>query len=108
MTNVDKRLERDSRKDEAVVIMFIVATSGLLAWAVLRPWVQGWVEVSFTQRLPRGIEIVSADILSYRLRENEGATFRFRMAVEVLISNSIYALSLYNTIWIRLMLILRV
>lgn len=41
-------VERDSRKDEAVVIMFILATSGLLAWAVLRPWVQGWVEVSST------------------------------------------------------------
>ncbi|EED18488.1 MFS transporter, putative [Talaromyces stipitatus ATCC 10500] len=36
--------QRDSRKDEAVVIIFILATSGLLAWAVLRPWVQGWVE----------------------------------------------------------------
>lgn len=41
-------IERDSRKDEAVVILFILATSGLLAWAVLRPWVQGWVEVSLT------------------------------------------------------------
>lgn len=39
-------IERDSRKDEAVVLIFILATSGLLAWAVLRPWVQGWVEVS--------------------------------------------------------------
>lgn len=43
-------VERDSRKDEAVVIMFILATSGLLAWAVLRPWVQGWVEVSLTMK----------------------------------------------------------
>jgi hypothetical protein len=46
VTNVVLMIERDSRKDEAVVIIFIVATGGLLAWAVLRPWVQGWVEVS--------------------------------------------------------------
>ena len=30
--------ERDSRKDEAVVFIFIVATVGLLAWAAVRPW----------------------------------------------------------------------
>ncbi|PCH08377.1 Hypothetical protein PENO1_007050 [Penicillium occitanis (nom. inval.)] len=42
--------QRDSRKDEAVVIMFILATSGLLAWAVLRPWVQGWVEAARERR----------------------------------------------------------
>jgi hypothetical protein len=40
--------ERDSTKDEAVVIIFILATSGLLTWAVFRPWVQGWIEVSLT------------------------------------------------------------
>lgn len=52
-------IERDSRKDEAVVIMFILATSGLLAWAVLRPWVQGWVEVSLTlERESRKWELV--------------------------------------------------
>lgn len=39
--------ERDSRKDEAVVFIFIFATAGLLIWAALKPWVEKWVEVSF-------------------------------------------------------------
>lgn len=38
--------ERDSRKDEAVVYIFIVATAGLLLWAAIKPWVGRWVEVS--------------------------------------------------------------
>jgi hypothetical protein len=37
--------ERDSRKDEAIVFIFIIATGGLLIWAVFRPWVQKWIEV---------------------------------------------------------------
>lgn len=37
--------ERDSRKDEAVVFIFIVATVGLLGWAAIRPWVAKWYEV---------------------------------------------------------------
>ena len=41
--------ERDSRKDEAVVFIFIVATVGLLGWAAVRPWVAKWYEVSFTR-----------------------------------------------------------
>lgn len=42
----DKKFtERDSRKDEAVVFIFIFATSGLLTWAALRPWVGKWIEV---------------------------------------------------------------
>lgn len=40
--------ERDSRKDEAIVFIFIFATSGLLAWALFRPWVQKWLEVSYS------------------------------------------------------------
>lgn len=40
------RIERDSRKDEAVVFIFIAATAGLLGWAAVRPWVGKWVEVS--------------------------------------------------------------
>ena len=32
--------ERDSYKDEAVVVVFILATSGLLGWALVKPWVQ--------------------------------------------------------------------
>lgn len=39
-------VERDSRKDEAVVFIFIVATAGLLGWAAVKPWVGKWVEVS--------------------------------------------------------------
>ena len=38
--------ERDSRKDEAVVFIFIFATAGLLIWAAIRPWVGKWVDVS--------------------------------------------------------------
>lgn len=38
--------ERDSRKDEAVVFIFIVATAGLLTWAAIKPWVGKWVDVS--------------------------------------------------------------
>lgn len=38
--------ERDSRKDEAVVFIFIFATAGLLIWAAIKPWVGKWVDVS--------------------------------------------------------------
>lgn len=38
--------ERDSRKDEAVVFIFIFATGGLLAWALLKPWIERYIEVS--------------------------------------------------------------
>ena len=38
--------ERDSRKDEAVVFIFIFATVGLLGWAAVKPWVGKWAEVS--------------------------------------------------------------
>ena len=44
-------VERDSRKDEAVVFIFIVATAGLLLWAALKPWVGRWLEVSPSCRL---------------------------------------------------------
>ena len=39
-------IERDSRKDQAVVLIFIGATGGLLLWAVVRRWVEGWWAVS--------------------------------------------------------------
>lgn len=41
-------IERDSRKDEAVVFIFIFATAGLLIFAAVQPWVEKWVEVSAT------------------------------------------------------------
>ncbi|KAK4940566.1 hypothetical protein LTR10_019325 [Elasticomyces elasticus] len=31
--------QRDSLKDETVVVVFIFATAGLLAWALVKPWV---------------------------------------------------------------------
>lgn len=40
------RAERDSRKDEAVVFVFIFATAGLLIYAAVQPWVERWAEVS--------------------------------------------------------------
>lgn len=38
-------IERDSQKDEAVVFIFIIATGGLLAWAVFKPWIERYLEV---------------------------------------------------------------
>ncbi|KZF22891.1 hypothetical protein L228DRAFT_247305 [Xylona heveae TC161] len=38
--------QRDSRKDEAFVFIFIFATAGLLLWALLRPWVGNWVQAA--------------------------------------------------------------
>ena len=42
--------QRDSAKDQAVVFVFIGATVGLLGWAALRPWVEGWREVRACER----------------------------------------------------------
>lgn len=39
--------ERDSRKDETVVFIFIIATGGLLVWAAVKPWAEKWIEVCF-------------------------------------------------------------
>ena len=41
------RLERDSNKDKAVVFLFIFMTTGLLGWALIRPWVENWMAVGF-------------------------------------------------------------
>ncbi|KAF2458057.1 hypothetical protein BDY21DRAFT_22454 [Lineolata rhizophorae] len=35
--------QRDSAKDQAVVLIFIVATAGLLIYAAVRPWVEQWI-----------------------------------------------------------------
>lgn len=37
-----KCFQRDSAKDEAIVLIFIFATVGLLAWATVKPWVSRW------------------------------------------------------------------
>ena len=36
--------QRDSTKDEVVVLLFIFATVGLLAWAAVKPWYEEWRE----------------------------------------------------------------
>jgi hypothetical protein len=43
--------QRDSAKDQAVVFVFIGATVGLLGWAALRPWVEGWREVCISEEI---------------------------------------------------------
>lgn len=47
-------IERDSQKDEAVVFIFIIATGGLLAWAVLKPWIERYLEVRTVIQPERG------------------------------------------------------
>ncbi|GFF73004.1 hypothetical protein IFM53868_00959 [Aspergillus udagawae] len=42
--------QRDSRKDEAIVFIFIIATSGLLTWAACKPWVEKWLEAARERR----------------------------------------------------------
>jgi len=42
--------QRDSRKDQAVVFIFIIATGGLLVWAALKPWLEKWVEAARERR----------------------------------------------------------
>lgn len=42
--------QRDSRKDEAVVFIFIFATAGLLIWAAIKPWVGKWVDSARERR----------------------------------------------------------
>ncbi|KAJ5677414.1 uncharacterized protein N7477_003047 [Penicillium maclennaniae] len=42
--------QRDSRKDEAVVFIFIFATGGLLVWAILKPWIERYLEAARERR----------------------------------------------------------
>ena len=69
--------ERDSRKDEAVVFIFIFATAGLLIWAAIKPWVGKWVDVSILCGY-----LKPADGLLYRARENGGIIYRYRVRVK--------------------------
>ena len=71
--------ERDSRKDEAVVFIFIFATAGLLIWAAIKPWVGKWIAVSFLDGMLRSE--TTADTLALRVRRNEGAIYRCRVMV---------------------------
>ncbi|KAI9704514.1 MAG: hypothetical protein M1820_005588 [Bogoriella megaspora] len=40
--------QRDSAKDQAFVLIFIIATVGLLVYAAIRPWLQKTIEVRTT------------------------------------------------------------
>jgi len=40
-------VERDSVKDQAVVVIFIITTGGLLIYAAVRPWVNRWLVRSY-------------------------------------------------------------
>ncbi|KAJ5246989.1 hypothetical protein N7468_001972 [Penicillium chermesinum] len=42
--------QRDSRKDQAVVFIFIIATGGLLVWALCKPWIERYVEAARERR----------------------------------------------------------
>ena len=67
--------ERDSRKDEAVVLIFIFATAGLLIWAAAKPWVGKWVEVR------RECTLRCEDLANgmCRVRESAVAIYRSRV-----------------------------
>lgn len=47
------RAERDSKKDEAVIFIFIFVTGGLLAWAACKPWIERYAEVGSSCRAMR-------------------------------------------------------
>lgn len=47
------RTERDSKKDEAVIFIFIFVTGGLLAWAACKPWIERYAEVGSSWRAMR-------------------------------------------------------
>jgi len=40
-------VERDSRKDQLIVVLFLIVTSGLLVYAIIRPYIQSWLAVLF-------------------------------------------------------------
>ncbi|EAS33403.3 uncharacterized protein CIMG_04427 [Coccidioides immitis RS] len=43
--------QRESNKDKAVVLIFIVATVSLLVWAALKPWAERWIQAARERRL---------------------------------------------------------
>ncbi|KAL1975818.1 hypothetical protein VTN31DRAFT_4210 [Thermomyces dupontii] len=42
--------QRDSTKDEIVVVVFIATTSALLIWAIMKPWVEKWLQAAEERR----------------------------------------------------------
>lgn len=69
-------IERDSLKDELVVIMFVACTGGLLAWALIKPWLNMAREKSYTPvSFPRiGARAAGVDATGSRNRAEPGAT----------------------------------
>ncbi len=49
----DRTIERDSLKDETVVVVFIFATAGLLGWALVKPWIDRLRERNTFMPLPQ-------------------------------------------------------
>ena len=91
-------IERDSRKDEAVVFIFIFATAGLLGWALIRPWVEKWVEV-------RGSELLSCCHWDDKVILNGSGRKRKRgehifLSRPLLRDHEIICLMMHN-VWIR-------
>ena len=74
-------IERDSRKDEVVVFVFIFATAGLLLWAAIKPWVSRWFEVGAIIVLRTGVVSVLTRI--GRAQGKGGAIYRF-LAKEII------------------------
>jgi hypothetical protein len=46
-------IERDSLKDETIVVVFIFATAGLLGWALVKPWIDRLRERNTFMPLPQ-------------------------------------------------------
>ncbi len=57
--------QRDSTKDQVVVLAFIAATVGLLGYAGVRPWVDQWREVSHPTSILKLILIIAASSKLY-------------------------------------------
>lgn len=91
-------VERDSRKDEAVVFIFIFATAGLLLWAAVKPWVGKWINVSLLDGFGRSGTLQLTHWL-YRVRRNDGAIYRCRAMV---IAESVEGGLGYKGIWVYL------
>ncbi|RMZ89037.1 hypothetical protein DV736_g3734, partial [Chaetothyriales sp. CBS 134916] len=53
--------QRDSLKDEMVVVLFLVATAGLLGWALVRPWVDRLKEKHRLRFLPLGADAIAGN-----------------------------------------------
>lgn len=54
--------QRDSAKDEAVVFIFIGATTGLLVYAAVRPWVEKWSEVGYQTAKEDHVELTGCRV----------------------------------------------